>query len=134
MPSFKPAYLIHGDDHGRIAERRNRLRALAEAQSGPHGVELLEGESATPEAAAAALNALTFATGRRFIVVDGAERFKEKELEPLEDALAAMPPDTTIAFFAREGGRRASSSGWASGAATRTGWRARSSEAWRPPG
>src|SRR5438270_3865773 len=105
MPSFKPAYLIHGDDHGRIAERRNRLRALAEAQSGPHGVELLEGESATPDAAAAALNALTFATGRRFIVVDGAERFKEKELEPLEDALAAMPPDTTIAFFAREEGR-----------------------------
>ena len=22
MPTFKPAYLIHGDDHGRIAERR----------------------------------------------------------------------------------------------------------------
>ena len=30
MASFKPAYLIHGDDHGRIAERRNRLRAIAE--------------------------------------------------------------------------------------------------------
>ena len=29
VPSFKPAYLIHGDDHGRIAERRARLRAMA---------------------------------------------------------------------------------------------------------
>ena len=34
MPAFKSAYLIHGDDHGRIAERRARLRALAEQQSG----------------------------------------------------------------------------------------------------
>ena len=45
---------------------------------------------------------MTFALGRRFIIVDGAERWKEKELEPLEAALASMPPDTTIAFFARE--------------------------------
>ena len=26
MPTWKPAYLIHGDDHGRIAERRASLR------------------------------------------------------------------------------------------------------------
>ena len=32
MPTFKAAYLIHGDDHGRIAERRARLRGLAEAE------------------------------------------------------------------------------------------------------
>ena len=48
MAAFKPAYLIHGDDHGRIAERRARLRALAEAESGAQGIELLEGEAATP--------------------------------------------------------------------------------------
>jgi DNA polymerase III subunit delta len=52
-----------------------------------------------------ALNSLTFALGRRFIVVDGAERWKDKELEPLEAALAAVPPDTTVAFFAREESR-----------------------------
>ena len=39
MPSFKPAYLIHGDDHGRVGERRARLRAMAEAASGQSGVE-----------------------------------------------------------------------------------------------
>lgn len=102
MPSFRPAYLIHGDDHGRIGERRTRLRQLAEAQSGAEGVELLEGEAATPDSVAATLNAMTFAIGRRFIVVDGAERWKDKDLEALEVALAAIPPDTTIAFFARE--------------------------------
>ena len=43
MASFKPAYLIHGDDHGRIGERRSRLRALAEAESGAQGVETAGG-------------------------------------------------------------------------------------------
>jgi DNA polymerase-3 subunit delta len=105
MPAFRPAYLIHGDDHGRIAERRARLRSLAEAESGAQGVELFEGETATPETVATALNSLTFALGRRFIVVDGAERWKDKELEPLVAALSAVPPDTTVAFFAREDGR-----------------------------
>src|SRR5437763_3325835 len=79
VPTFKPAYLIHGDDHGRIAERRRRLRALAEEQSGAQGIELFEGDDATPEAVANALNALTFAIGRRFIVVDGTERWTEKQ-------------------------------------------------------
>jgi DNA polymerase-3 subunit delta len=105
VPTFKPAYLIHGDDHGRIGERRARLRALAEAASGAQGIELLEGEAATPEAVAAALNVMTFALGRRFIVVDGVERWREKDLAPLEAALDALPPDTTVAFFAREDSR-----------------------------
>jgi DNA polymerase-3 subunit delta len=105
MPAFKPAYLIHGDDHGRIGERRSRLRALAERESGVEGTELFEGDASTPEAIAAALSAMTFAIGRRFIVVDGVERWKEKELDPIVAALAAMPPDTTVAFFAREEGR-----------------------------
>jgi len=105
VPAFKPAYLIHGDDHGRIAERRRRLRELAEEQSGAQGVELFEGDAATPDAVAGALNALTFAIGRRFIVVDGVERWTDKQLEPLTPALNDIPPDTTVAFFAREDGR-----------------------------
>jgi DNA polymerase III subunit delta len=104
-PTFKPAYLIHGDDHGRIGERRARLRALAEQQSGANGVELFEGDAATPEAIAAALNAMTFAIGRRFIIVDGVERWKDKDLDELEQALANIAPDTTISFFARDDGR-----------------------------
>ena len=105
MPEFKPAYLIRGDDHGRIAERRRRLRALAEQESGAQGVELFEGETATPDAVATALAALTFAIGRRFIVVDGVERWTDRQLEPLAGALTAIPPDTTVAFFAREDSR-----------------------------
>jgi DNA polymerase-3 subunit delta len=104
-PSFKPAYLIHGDDHGRIAERRARLRSLAEKVGGAQGVEIFEGDAATPEAVAGALGAMTFALGRRFIIVDGAERWSEKAVGPLCEALRSIPLETTVAFFAREEGR-----------------------------
>jgi len=105
VPAFKPAYLIHGDDHGRIAERRARLRALAEAESGTQGIELFEGEAASAEAVAAALSAMTFAIGRRFLIVDGVERWKAADTALLEPALASLSPETTVAFFAREEGR-----------------------------
>src|SRR4051812_49575211 len=93
VPSFKPAYLVHGDAHGRIGERRARLRALAEAESGSGGVELFEGDASTPEAVALALRAMTFAIGRRFVIVDGVERWKDANVESvLAPALAGIAP------------------------------------------
>jgi DNA polymerase-3 subunit delta len=106
VPVFKPAYLVHGDDHGRIGERRARLRALAESESGSGGVEVFDGDGSTPEAVALALNAMTFAVGRRFLIVDGVERWKAVDVESaLTGVLTAMPPDTTVAFFGRDDGR-----------------------------
>jgi len=106
MADLKPAYLIHGDDHGRISERRAALRALAERDSGAGGLENFEGEAAAPEAIANALAAMTFAIGRRFLVVDGVERWKEADVKThIVPALANIAPDTTIAFFGREEGR-----------------------------
>src|SRR3954452_3318168 len=106
MATWKPAYLIHGDDHGRIAERRAALRSRAEAESGAGGLEVLEGDQSTPENVGLALSAMTFAIGRRFVVVDGAERWKPAEVEAhVVPALAGLAPDTTVAFFAREDGR-----------------------------
>lgn len=105
MATFKAAYLICGDDHGRIAERRARLRELAQATSGAEGLELFEGERATPDAVAAALGAMTLALSRRFVIVDGVERWKERELDGIEAALRSIAPETTVAFFAREEGR-----------------------------
>ena len=106
MPELKPAYLIHGDDHGRVGERRAGLRALAERESGTGGLESFEGDAATPEAVAGALAAMTFAIGRRFIIVDGVERWKDADVKAhVAPALEAIAPDTTIAFFGREEGR-----------------------------
>jgi DNA polymerase-3 subunit delta len=106
VPSFKAAYLIHGDDHGRIAERRSRLRALAESESGAAGVEVFEAENCTPEAVAGAIAAMTFSMGRRFVIADGVERWKDSEVEPVVAALKTVDPETlTVTFFAREEGR-----------------------------
>ncbi len=106
MSALKPAYLIHGDDHGAVAERRARLRALAEAEGDASSVELLVGEAGTPSGVALALAAMTFALGQRVIVVEGVERWKEAEVEQhLLPAMRELPPDTTVALFAREEGR-----------------------------
>ncbi len=106
MSAWKPAYLIHGDDHGRIGERRANLRRKAEEEAGAQGVESFEGDAATPAAVAAALRALTFSIGHRFLVVDGVERWKDAEVKAhIVPALAAMDPATTIAFFGRHDGK-----------------------------
>jgi DNA polymerase III subunit delta len=107
MAELKPAYLIHGDDHGAIAERRAGLRSLAERELGSAvSVELLEGDAGTPLGVAQALAAMTLALGRRVILVEGVERWREKDVEQhLAPALSAIAPDTTVALFAREEGR-----------------------------
>jgi DNA polymerase-3 subunit delta len=107
MAELKPAYLIHGDDHGAVAERRAGLRALAEGRDGGAvSVELLEGESATPAGVAAALAAMTLAIGRRVIIVEGVERWRQADVEKhLLPAMSEMAPETTLALFAREENR-----------------------------
>ena len=119
MAELKPAYLIHGDDHGAVAERRAGLRALAEGQpGGAASVELLEGEASTPASVAQALATMTLpmagaqpprAAGARagslgrVIIVDGVERWRQADVEKhLLPAVSHMPPETTLALFARE--------------------------------
>ncbi len=104
MPAFRTAYLIHGDDHGRISERRARLRAMAEDAAGTAGVEVFEGDACTPDAIEAALTTMTFALGRRFVIADGVERWKDADVEAIAAALKSAE-DLTVAFFAREDAR-----------------------------
>ncbi|MHB1537844.1 MAG: DNA polymerase III subunit delta [Solirubrobacteraceae bacterium] len=113
MPSLKPVYLVHGEDHGAVAERRASLRALGERHGGASAVEVLAGEAASPRGVALALSTFTFALGGaeaggvgRVIIVDGVERWKQVEVQrDLAPAFSPMPPGTTVALFAREDGR-----------------------------
>jgi DNA polymerase-3 subunit delta len=107
MADLRPAYLIHGDDHGAIAERRAGLRSLAEGPgASATNVEVLEGDAATPSGVAGALAAMTLTVGRRVIVVEGVERWREADVEQqLSGAMSDIPPETTLACFAREEAR-----------------------------
>ncbi len=107
MAELKPVYLIHGDDHGAVGERRAGLKKRGETDAGGMGsVELLEGEDATPAGVAGALAAMTLSVGRRVLIVDGAERWRPADVQAhLAAALASMPPETTLGIFAREDGK-----------------------------
>ena len=79
---------------------------MAEDAAGSAGVEVYEAEACTPENVTAALSTMTFALGRRFVIADGVERWKDSDVEPVAQALHSADPETlTVAFFAREEGR-----------------------------
>lgn len=97
MAEPKPAYLVSGDDQARIDAWRTRLRA----RDGEQELESFDARSESPEDVAAALATLSFASGRRFLLVDGVESWRAGAMAPLERALADMPPDTTLVLLAR---------------------------------
>lgn len=104
MATWLPAYLIHGDDHDRVAERRSRLKTTAEAEVGAEGIEQLSGDAASPAAVGAALSAMTLGMGRRFVLVEGVERWKDADAAAdVVPALLTLDRETTtVAFVAME--------------------------------
>jgi DNA polymerase III subunit delta len=101
VAELKPVYLICGDDDVKIDAWRARVKARAEQESGQGTLEQHDSGAMTPEALAADLAALTFATGTRYMLVDGVEAWKAAQLDPIERALADMPPDTILVLIAR---------------------------------
>jgi DNA polymerase-3 subunit delta len=101
VAALKPVYLVSGDDDVKIDAWRARVRARAENESGTGALEQHDAVSLPPDALAADLAALTFATGTRYILVDGVEGWKPTSLERLERALGAMPPETVLVMVAR---------------------------------
>jgi DNA polymerase-3 subunit delta len=101
VAELKPAYLICGDDDAKIDAWRARVRRRAEEERGPGGLETFEGSSSEPAEVAAALAALTFDPGTRYVLVDDAGAWKAAQLGPLEATLADMPPDTVLVAIVR---------------------------------
>jgi DNA polymerase-3 subunit delta len=101
VADLKPVYLVCGDDDVKIDAWRARVKARAEQESGHGALEQHEAAGMTPEALAVDLAALTFATGTRYILIDGVEGWKAAQLEPVELALANMPPETIVVLIAR---------------------------------
>ncbi len=101
MADIKPVYLVCGDDDAKIDSWRSRLRHRAEAELGPGGLETFDARAEGPEPVAAALAALTFATGTRYLLAEDVCAWKAGELAPLTDALGSMPADTVLVLIAR---------------------------------
>jgi DNA polymerase III subunit delta len=101
VPDLKPAYLISGDDDAKIDAWRARVRKRAEEERGPGGLEIFDAATSEPSEVVAALTALTFDPGTRYVLVDGAGAWKAAQLAPLEAILADMPPDTVLVAIVR---------------------------------
>ena len=101
MAELKPIYLVSGDDDAKIDSWRARLRERAESEGGPGALEVHDASSSAPGDMAGSLSMLTMAAGTRFLLADGAQAWKAKDIEPLELAMAAMPPETVLVLIVR---------------------------------
>ena len=101
MAEVSPVYLVCGDDHAKIDAWRARARRRAEEERGPGGLELFDGREVEPGAVVAALAALSFDSGTRYLLVEEAGTWKAGQLGELVQALAHMPPDTVLVLIVR---------------------------------
>jgi DNA polymerase-3 subunit delta len=98
-------YLIAGTDQAKIDATRARLRARAEGDGGAGALEVFEPSegrgSADHEALLAAIPAMSLTETRRYLLADGVERWRDKQLEAVVAAISALPPDLTVVLIAR---------------------------------
>jgi DNA polymerase III subunit delta len=101
VPELKPAYLVCGDDDAKIDAWRARVRRRAEEERGPGGLETFDARQSDPAEVAGSLAMLSFETATRYLLVDDVDVWKAGQLEPLESALAELPPETVLVLIAR---------------------------------
>ena len=61
-----------------------RIKFARKGDPATAGVEVYEADQCTPDNIAGALSAMTFAMGRRFVIADGVERWKDSDIAQLE--------------------------------------------------
>jgi len=101
VADLKPLYLISGEDDAKIDAWRLRVRTRAEREGGAGALEAFDARTQAPSDVAAAVSALSFADGTRFVLADGIEGWKAPALDPLLRQIADMPPDTVLVLIAR---------------------------------
>jgi DNA polymerase-3 subunit delta len=99
MADLKPAYLIFGEDEGKIDPWRARVRARVQKEEAAT-LEVLRDDRLTGDTVAEAITALTLSTGRRWVLVDGIQRWKAADVKAVTAALTALPAETVVVFIA----------------------------------
>jgi DNA polymerase-3 subunit delta len=99
-------YLIAGGDEAKIDATRARLRARAEREGGSAALEVFEPSEGRgmpdQEALLAAIPAMSLMGTRRYLLADGIERWRERQLEPVLAVLGELPPDLTLVLICRD--------------------------------
>jgi DNA polymerase III subunit delta len=102
---MRALYLIAGTDAAKIDSTRARLRARAEREAGADALEVFEpGEGKgmpDHEALLASIPAMSLMDSRRYLLADGVERWRDRQLEAVVAAVAQLPPDLTLVLISR---------------------------------
>ncbi|HMJ73255.1 MAG TPA: DNA polymerase III subunit delta [Solirubrobacterales bacterium] len=102
---MRPLYLIAGTDGAKIDATRSRLRARAERDGGVASLQVFEpgeGRGAPDhEALLGSIPAMSLTESRRYLLADGVERWRDRQLEAVAAAIAGLPPDLSIVLIAR---------------------------------
>ncbi len=102
---MRALYLIAGTDAAKIDASRARLRARAEREAGADVLEVFEpGEGRgmpDHEALLAAIPAMSLMESRRYLLADGVERWRDRQLDAVAAAVAELPSDLTLVLIAR---------------------------------
>ena len=103
---MRPLYLIAGSDEAKIDATRARLRARAEREGGSAALEVFEPSEGKGmpdhEAMLMAIPAMSLMDSRRYLLADGIERWRDRQLEPVLAALGGLPPDLTLVLICRD--------------------------------
>lgn len=102
--SLKPAYLISGDDGAKLDAALSRLRARAEREGGGGALETFApspGGGPDVDALIAAMPAISLISERRYLLADGADRWRAPQVKRVAEALAAIADDVTVVLIAR---------------------------------
>jgi len=98
-------YLIAGTDQAKIDATRARLRSRAEGDGGAGALEVFEaseGRGAPDhEALLSAIPAMSLTESRRYLLADGVDRWRDRQLAAVAEAIATLPPDLTVVLIAR---------------------------------
>jgi len=101
---MKPAYLFSGTDSAKIAATRARLRARAEDEGGAAALEVfepVEGRgSPDVDALCASLATMSLVAERRYLLVDGVDRWRDTQAKRLIESLGALDAQTTLVLIA----------------------------------
>lgn len=102
---MRSLYLIAGTDGAKIDATRSRLRARAERDGGAASLQVFEpgeGQAAPDhEDLLAAIPAMSLTESRRYLLADGVERWRDRQLDEVAGALAELPPDLSVVLIAR---------------------------------
>ncbi|HEX6228291.1 MAG TPA: DNA polymerase III subunit delta [Solirubrobacterales bacterium] len=105
MAEMQALYLIAGTDGAKIEATRTRLRARAEREGGPTALEVFESREGwgapDHEALLGAIFAMALTQSRRYLLADGVERWRDRQLDEVAAALAELPADLTVVLIAR---------------------------------